>query len=160
MNVAVMRESRLLVYSTALIALMLSVLPLPVILAIIRPPVLVLIILYWSTMMPRVGGILIAFLGGIALDVLQGTQLGQHALALSFVSYLAIRLHLLTRAKPLFEQSLFVLVALLLYEAVLWAIDGWSGHPLNSWTRWVPAFTGALLWPVIAGLLGRTHSTR
>ena len=160
MNVAVMRESRLLVYSTALIALMLSVLPLPVILAIIRPPVLVLIILYWSTMMPRVGGILIAFLGGIALDVLQGTQLGQHALALSFVSSLAIRLHLLTRAKPLFEQSLFVLVALLLYEAVLWAIDGWSGHPLNSWTRWVPAFTGALLWPVIAGLLGRTHSTR
>jgi rod shape-determining protein MreD len=160
MNVAVIRESRLLVYATALIALMLSVLPLPVILAIIRPPVLVLIILYWSTMMPRVGGILIAFLGGIALDVLQGTQLGQHALALSFVTYLAIRLHLLTRAKPLFEQSLFVLVALLLYEAVLWAIDGWSGHPLNSWTRWVPAFTGALLWPVIAGLLGRTHSTR
>jgi rod shape-determining protein MreD len=160
MNVAVYRESRLLVYATALIALMLSVLPVPEILAIIRPPFLVLLVLYWSTMMPRAGGILIGFLGGIALDVLQGTQLGQHALALSFVTYLAVRLHLLTRAKPLFEQSLFALIALLLYEAVLWAIDGWSGHPVNTWTRWVPAATGALLWPVIAGLLGRTHSAR
>ena len=160
MNIGAPRESRLLVYSTALIALMISVLPLPQYLAIVRPPLLVLIILYWSTMTPRAGGILLGFLGGIALDVLQGSQLGQHALALSFVTYLAVRLHLLTRAKPIFEQSLFVVVALLLYETLLWAIDGWSGHPVNSLTRWVPAFTGALIWPVIVGVLGRTHSPR
>ena len=71
-----------------------------------------------------------------------------------------MRLHLLARAKPLFEQSLFALIALLLYEFVLWAIDGWSGHPLNSILRWLPAFSGAALWPVVAGLLGRTHSPR
>ena len=71
-----------------------------------------------------------------------------------------MRLHLLTRAKPMFEQSFFALGALLLHEAVLWAIDGWSGHPINSFTRWLPALTGAALWPVVVGLLGRTHSPR
>jgi rod shape-determining protein MreD len=160
MSLAGPRESRLLVYATALAGLLLTLLPLPKYLAFIRPPFLVLVILYWSTMTPRAGGILIAFLAGMMLDLLQGSQLGEHALALSFVTYLAVRLHLLTRAKPIFEQSLFALIALLLYETVLWAIDGWSGHPLNSPIRWLPALTGAAIWPVVVGLLGRTHTPR
>jgi rod shape-determining protein MreD len=160
MSLAAPRESRLLVYVTALAGLLLTLLPLPSLLGIIRPPFLVVVILYWSTMTPRAGGILIGFLAGLTLDLLQGTQLGEHALALSFVTYLAVRLHLLTRAKPIFEQSLFALIALLLYETLLWAIDGWSGHPLNSVLRWLPALTGAAIWPLTVGLLGRTHTPR
>ena len=160
MSLRTPRISGWLVYGTAGAALLLTLLPLPSLLAVIRPPLLVMTILYWSTLAPRTGGIFIGFAFGMALDVIQGEQLGQHALALSFVTYLAVRLHLLARAKPLFEQSLFALVALLLYEFVLWAIDGWSGHPLNSLLRWLPAFSGAALWPVVAGLLGRTHTPR
>lgn len=160
MSLRAPRISAALVYGTAGAALLLTLLPLPNLLAVIRPPLLVMTILYWSTLAPRTGGIFIGFAFGMALDVIQGEQLGQHALALSFVTYLAVRLHLLARAKPLFEQSLFALVALLLYEFVLWAIDGWSGHPLNSLLRWLPAFSGAALWPVVAGLLGRTHTPR
>jgi rod shape-determining protein MreD len=92
--------------------------------------------------------------------VLQGPLLGEHALALAFATYLAIRLHLLIRAKPLFEQSLFVFAALMVYEFLLWVIDGWSGHPLSTPTRWVHTLTGGLIWPVVAGVLGRFHSTR
>lgn len=154
------RESSLLVYITALIALMLTVLPLPQLLSIFWPQFLVLTILYWSTMTPRAGGILVAFLGGLALDVMMGTQLGQHSLALSLLGYLAIRAHLLTRAKPIFEQSLFVFGALLIYEGVLWAIDGWSGRDASSWTRWLHVVTGSMIWPVIVGLLGRLHAPR
>ena len=154
------RISPLLVYTTALAALLLMLVPLPTWLSVLRPPLLVVVVLYWSTMTPATGGIFIGFMAGMLLDLLQGAQLGQHALALSLVTYLAVRLHLITRAKPIFEQSLLVLVALLLYELVLWALDGWSGHPLNSVLRWLPPFTGAALWPVTAGLLGRTHSPR
>ena len=78
----------------------------------------------------------------------------------ALVTYLAIRAHLLTRAKPIFEQSLFVVVALLVYEGVLWAIDGFSGRDTGSWTRWMHVVTGALVWPLIVGLLGRLHSPR
>ena len=160
MNFGSPRISGWLVYGTAVAALLLTLVPLPDLLAVIRPPLLVMTVLYWSTLAPRTGGIFIGFAFGLALDIIQGEQLGQHALALSFVTSLAVRLHLLARAKPLFEQSLFALIALLLYEFVLWAIDGWSGHPLNSVLRWLPAFSGAALWPVVAGLLGRTHSPR
>jgi rod shape-determining protein MreD len=154
------RESRLLVYVTALIALMLTVLPLPQALSILWPYFLVLVVLYWSTMAPRAGGIFIGFLAGLCLDVLHGTQLGEHALALSFLTYVAIRFHLLTRAKPIFEQCLFVLAAMFVYEGLLWAIDGWTGQTVNSWTRWPPVLTSTLVWPLIVGLLGRLHSPR
>ncbi len=154
------RESALLVYVTALIALMLSVLPLPQLLSVAWPNLLVLVVLYWSTMTPRAGGMLIGFLAGLTLDLLNGSQLGQHAFALSLVTYLAIRLHLLTRAKPIFEQAIFVAVALFVYEATLWAIDGFSSHYTGGWTRWVHIASGTAIWPVIVGLLGRLHSPR
>jgi rod shape-determining protein MreD len=155
------RESTVLVYVSALIALTLSLLPLPQFMTIFWPNLLVLVVLYWSTMTPRAGGMLVGLLAGLTLDLMTGSQLGQHAFALSLVTYLAIRLHLLTRAKPIFEQALFVAIALLVYEVTLWAIDGFSGHHnTSSWTRWVPIATGSLIWPVIVGILGRLHSPR
>lgn len=154
------RESPLLVWVTALIALVLTLLPLPQWLAILWPNLLLLTVLYWSTMTPAVGGMLLGFVAGLALDVLGGAQLGQHALAFSLLTYLAIKLHLLTRAKPLFEQAVFALLALVLYEATLWAIDGFSSRSTGSWLRWMHIAPGAILWPIIVGLLGRLHAPR
>lgn len=154
------RHPRLTVLTTAVIALVLTVVPLPTWLAIVRPQFLVITVLYWSAMTPRAGGLLLGFASGLALDLFQGSLMGEHALALAFVTYLAVRLHLLLRAKPLFEQSLFVFAALMVYEFLLWLIDGWSGHPLSTPTRWVHAISGGLIWPVVAGVLGRFHSSR
>ncbi len=121
------RESLPAILLTSVVALVLNILPLPGWLPVIRPAFLVLAVLYWSTMAPFVAGMALGFFGGLALDVFQGSLLGEHALALSFLTYLALRLNLLTRAKPIFEQSLYVLVALLAYELLLWLIDGWTG---------------------------------
>jgi len=154
------RESRLMILLTAVVGLVLTILPLPTWLLVVRPHFLVLVVLYWSTMTPFLGGLMLGFLSGLALDVFQGSLLGEHALALSFVTYLAVRQHLMMRAKPLFEQSLYVFAALLAYETLLWALDGWTGHPTGSALRWVHTVVGALIWPVVAGVLGRFHSQR
>lgn len=154
------RESPLLAWITMLIALVLTLLPLPQWLAIVWPNLVLLTVLYWSTMAPSTGGVLIGFAAGLALDVLGGDQLGQHAFAFSLLTYLAIKLHLLTRAKPLFEQAIFALLGLLLYEATLWAIDGFSSRSTGSWLRWLHVPVGAILWPIVVGLLGRLHAPR
>ncbi|MFO1401517.1 MAG: rod shape-determining protein MreD [Steroidobacteraceae bacterium] len=154
------RESFGAIAITCVAGLVLSVVPLPHWLALLRPGFLLLVVLYWSTMAPFAGGILLGFLCGLALDVFQQSLLGQHALAVSMLAYLAIRFHLLMRAKPLFEQSLYALAALVAYEVVLWAIDGWTGHPRGGVARLLPAFTGALVWPMVVGVLGRFHTPR
>jgi rod shape-determining protein MreD len=152
------RYPRLTVLATTLAGLILTALPLPTWGAIVRPAFVVLVVLYWSMMTPRSGGLALGFCSGIALDVFQGSPLGEHALALVFVTYLATRFNLLVRAKPLFEQALFVFAALMVYEFLLWVIDGWGGHPLSLAVRWVHPATGALVWPLIVGVLGRFHS--
>ena len=141
---------------TAVVALVLTVLPLPPWLDVLRPVFLVLAVLYWSVNAPRAGDIALGFFAGLTLDVFQGPVLGQHALAL--VTYIAVREHQRIRSKPAFQQALFVFGALAVYEFVLFAIDGWSGHPVTSPLRWVHALTGALLWPPVAAILA--HGSR
>jgi rod shape-determining protein MreD len=151
-------EPRMRVLMSAIVALLLTALPLPFWLDVLRPEFLVLTALYWSIAAPRAGGIALGFLAGLALDVFQGAVLGQHALALCLVSYIAVREHQRIRAKPLFQQMLIVLAALSLYEFVVFAIDGWSGHPVTTPLRWLHIGTGALVWPVASAMLERTHS--
>ena len=143
---------------TALAALVLSVLPLPPLLDAARPAFLVLTVLYWSIAAPRAGGIALGWIAGLALDVLQGSVLGQHALALSLVTYIAAREHQRIRSKPPFQQALIVFGVLFVYEFVVFAIDGWSGHPITSPLRWLHTVTGALLWPFASAVLERSHN--
>jgi rod shape-determining protein MreD len=154
------RDSRLMILLTSIVGLVLTIVPLPAWLLPVRPAFAVLVVLYWSTMTPFAGGLALGFLVGLALDVFQGSLLGEHALALSFITYLAVRQHLMMRAKPLFEQSLYVFAALLAYELLLWAVDGWTGRAVSNPLRWLHTVFGALVWPVVAGVLGRFHTAR
>lgn len=159
MNVRV-REPRGALLLSAFIALIFQVVPLPGWLSVVRPAFLVIVVIYWSIAAPRAGGLIVPFACGLALDVFRGAVLGEHALALTLVAFLTMRFHLLIRNKPLFEQALIVFAVLTLYEFVIWCIDGWSGHTLNSGLRWLHPVTGGLLWPIFYGVLSRTHRPR
>jgi rod shape-determining protein MreD len=138
---------------SALLALVLMVLPLPTYLDIVRPPFLVLVVLYWSMAAPRAGGVGLGWFSGLLLDVFQGPVLGEHALALAAVAYIFCREHQRIRSKPDFQQSLIVLAALAFYEGFLFFMDAYSGHPLTSALRWIHILTGALLWAPVAIML-------
>ncbi|HTT02664.1 MAG TPA: rod shape-determining protein MreD [Steroidobacteraceae bacterium] len=142
---------------TALVGLILTVLPLPEWLAIARPAFLVLTVIYWSIAAPRAGGLALGFAAGLALDVFRGAVLGQHALALTTITYVAVREHQKIRSKPAFQQSLILFGALAVYEFIVFAIDGWSGHPVTTPLRWIHPLTGALVWPLAAAVLERSH---
>ena len=147
------RDSRTRLLLSALVALILTVLPLPWWLDVARPAFLVLTVIYWSVNAPRAGGLAIGFFAGLMLDVFQGPVLGEHALALSLITYIAVREHQRIRSKPAIQQALIVLAALIMYEVVLFMIDGWTGHPVTSPLRWVHTLSGALIWPAAAAIL-------
>ena len=148
---------RIAMLKTVVGALILTLLPLPSWLEIIRPGFLALTVLYWSIMAPRAGGVTLGWVCGLLLDAFEGPVLGEHALALAFLAYIAVREHQRIRSKPIFQQSLIVFAALVFYEVVLFAIDGWSGHPLTTPLRWVPTLTSALIWPAAAAILARSY---
>jgi len=132
----------------------LQVVPLPAVLALFRPSFAVLMVIFWSISSPTLGGIGLGFAVGLALDAYLGVVLGQHALATSLIAYVAIRQHLIIRNKPMFEQALYVGGLLLLWELVILAINGWTGHAVNGWIRLLPVVVGTVLWPVVIDWLG------
>jgi rod shape-determining protein MreD len=156
----VIAQGRGRLFVSAFVALVLTVLPLPPWLDVLRPAFLVLAVLYWSVNAPRTGGIALGFFAGLALDVFQGPVLGEHALALSLVTYLVVREHQRIRSKPAIQQALIVFAALVIYEIVLFMIDGWTGHAVTTALRWVHTLTGALIWPPAAAIFAYAAGRR
>ena len=156
MNLA-RREPRWAVAFTVLLALILQALPLPTWLDAVRPSFVGIVVIYWAIYAPHSGGIFAPWLAGLALDVFKGEVLGQNALAIALVAYIAMSFHQRLRNQTLVQQSLFVFAVLTLNEAVIWGIEGWSGHSVSSAWRWIQPMIGAMLWPFVALLVGRTH---
>jgi rod shape-determining protein MreD len=149
------RNPRLMLLALTLAALVLSAVPLPHILDLLRPDFVLLTVMWFALMLPRAGGLASAWIAGLVFDAFHGVVLGENALAFVVIAFLVHRFHLRMRMYPLSQQALVVLVLLLIYQFLLFWIDGVTGHPVNSWVRWLPVLTGALLWPVLTGFMGR-----
>jgi rod shape-determining protein MreD len=151
------RIRRLPMALSALVALALAVLPLPGALDAFRPDFLVLVVFYWSIESPRAGGLTLAFVSGLALDMIHGVVLGQHALALTLMAGWATHLRLRLRVFSMLSQCLTIFALLTGYQFVLFWVDGATGNPVTTFGRWLAPVIGAILWPLLAGILSRLH---
>ena len=150
----------LLPLGTLIIALLLSILPLPEVIVSFRPDWVAIVLVYWSLFKPGHFGFLTAFWLGLALDTLYGSLLGQHALALLTVTYIARHFHLRIRVFPIWQMSVTVLALLALYEFLLFWADGVAARTVPAVDRWVPVAIGALLWPLIFASMHRLLGTK
>jgi rod shape-determining protein MreD len=135
--------------------LALAAVPLPDSVAPLRPDWVAVVLLYWSLMAPRHFSLLTAFWMGIALDTLSGALLGQNALALLVVVYLAEKFYLRLRVFPLSQLAITVFLLLGLYEFILFWIDGMAGRTVPLVERWVPPLTGTLVWVALYMMFDR-----
>lgn len=132
---------------TVCIALLLTILPIPEWARPYRPQWVTLVLLYWAIALPHRVGVGSGFVAGIAMDVLTGTLLGQHALGLSIVTFVAIQLHQRIRVFPLWQQSLGVLVLLVIEHLLALWITGTTRGIAPGLNYWAVPLIGALLWP-------------
>lgn len=147
------RASGLRVTLTVILALIFSLVPLPDAIAPARPNLLLLFVIYWALSAPRIGGLMFAWLCGLAVDLLTGTLLGQHAAAFLFVAFLTHKFQLRMRIFPIYHQTLTVFMLLAVYEFLIFWIDGIIGQEVTTWLRWVPVISGALVWPIVIAVL-------
>ena len=138
-------------------ALALAIIPLPSALDALRPDFLVLVVFYWSIESPRAGGLALAFFAGLALDVINGVVLGQHALALTLTAAWATHLRLRLRVFSILSQTLTVFALLTAYQFILFWVDGATGNPVTSFGRWLAPVIGGTIWPLLAGTLSRVR---
>jgi rod shape-determining protein MreD len=106
-------------------------------------------------MQPMSFGLIAAWCCGILIDVIYGTPFGEHGLALAVAGYAVIRMRELLWTFPVWQQSVLLLPVFVLYEFVLFWIDGVAGAEVNQWWRWLPVLTTAVIWPFWASILER-----
>lgn len=149
MNRAPARQGGLIVTLTFVVALLLSMLPGPEWAERFRPDWVALVLIYWSVATPGLVGVGIGWLVGLVLDLLHGSVLGQHALALAVVAYIAHRLHLQVRMFPRWQQAATVLVLLLINQLLILWIKGVLGQAPTLWPNLTSSIVGMAIWPLV-----------
>lgn len=144
----------LLPLGTFVLALALSIVPLGDRVVPFRPDWVPLALIFWAVARPQHIGLLAAFAMGLALDMLTGSLLGRHALALLPVVYLALRLRLRIRVALAWQATVTVALMLVLYHFLLFWIDGVGQHAIPGAIAWAPLLSSALLWSVVMVALG------
>ncbi|HOP16194.1 MAG: rod shape-determining protein MreD [Gammaproteobacteria bacterium] len=138
---------RLVIIVTLCIAMLLTILPMPDWARPFRPQWVTLVMLYWAIALPHRVGVGSGFVAGIMLDVLTGTLLGQHALGLSVVTFVAIQLHQRIRVFPFWQQSLGILILLVIEHLLALWVTGATRGTSPGLIYWSVPLIGALLWP-------------
>lgn len=130
-----------------LVALMLTALPMPAWAALWRPAWVALVLIYWCMASPSYTGVIMGWVLGLFLDVLAGTLLGQHALALAVVAFVALRFHRQVRVLPIWQQCVSVFGLVFVYQALILWITGIQGMPVLASAYWSAPLVSMLLWP-------------
>ena len=138
---------------TFVCALFLTVIPLPEWARYVRPDWVGLVLIYLCMALPERVGVATGWFTGLLVDLLTGTLLGQHALALTVVAYLTLRFHQRLRLFPVLQQSLTVLVLLILHQLLALWISRIIGRPGVPWFFWMPSVLGMLIWPLVFSML-------
>ena len=133
--------------------LLLAIVPLPSVLEPLRPPWVTIGVIYWTMMWPRLCGPLTAFVFGLALDVLLGNLLGQHALSLTAVSFITLYFHLQIRIFPLWQLTATAFVLMVIDAFFNFWSDGIAGGPELGFARWSAVLAGGIAWAPAMALL-------
>ncbi len=138
-----------LIIISFVVALALTIVPLPAMLELLRPEWMAMVLIYWCMAVPSRVGVSIGWLVGLMLDVSRDALLGQYALAFALVAFLTLHLHQRLRIFPLWQQALSVGVLIMLECLIVLWIKGLLGQSPGIWKILIPAFSSILFWPVI-----------
>lgn len=139
--------------ASLLAVVVLTLMPLPALAEDARPYWAALVMIYWNLEAGRLRLLGQAFFGGLVLDLLTGSLLGQHALSLLIISYLVERFRFRIRFFPPWQQAAVILLLLFNDRIVQLWIIGLVGDQWPSWQWWLAPVVGMLIWPWLFLLL-------
>ena len=117
------------------------------------PDVLAVTLVFWNVHQPRRVGVGWAFLFGLLLDVHEGALLGQHALAYTLLSFVAITIHRRLLWFGILEQALQIVPLFFAAHLVSLVVRLAAGGMFPGWGILAAPLIEAALWPLVSWLL-------
>ena len=142
-------RQNLTIIITFLLAMLLSIVPLPVWFMEISPQWVWAVIIFWLTYTPQKIGPGIAWCIGLYMDLLLGTVLGEHALLFVLVAYVIQRFLAVVLAIPFWQKMLglgvVTLISILMQQVFSQLMGVAEFHGLLLWS----VLTTMLVWPLL-----------
>lgn len=117
------------------------------------PDLLAVALVFWNVHQPRRVGVGLAFVFGLLMDVHQGALLGQHALAYTLLSFVAITIHRRLLWFGVLEQALQIAPVFFAAAAVSLAVRLIAGDMFPGWWLLLAPALEAAIWPLATLLL-------
>jgi rod shape-determining protein MreD len=134
---------------TLLVSLMLMLIPLPAPIQPLKPYWPALFLLYWSLESSDRVTLGLAFCVGVGADIFDGVLLGEQALRLTALVFIALRFRSRLRFFPMWQQTLAVLGLLMNDRVLLFLVRVLGGEPMPPAAYWLSPFVGAAFWPFV-----------
>jgi len=123
---------------------------------IYRPDWLLMVLIFWNTILPERVNIGIGFIAGILLDVLLGYSLGLHSLAFAFVLYISSANHQSMKNYSIWQQTIVIGLMTAFYSLLVFWLQHWLTDAYFHFNYFWPIITTMLFWPWVFWLLYRT----
>lgn len=94
------------IYLTLIVAIILTMVPLPVAIDMFRPDWVALVVLYWVIALPHHLNVVSAWIVGLIMDILLGSTLGIHALSMAVISCVVAAQYQKIRNFSVWQQAL------------------------------------------------------
>ncbi|WP_157990988.1 rod shape-determining protein MreD [Candidatus Erwinia haradaeae] len=111
------------IWLSFLAALILQGIQWPELLSSFRPSWILLILIYWILITPDQINISTAFAVGIVTDLVYGSTLGVHSLALSVITYLVSRQNYKIFNLPIWQQVLYVIIFSWIMDMMVFGLE-------------------------------------
>lgn len=147
----------IIIFFTLLIALMASIMPMPLNADAFRPDWVLIVLMYWCMALPGRVNIITAWVMGFILDVLLGSVLGVHAAAMAISIYIIIGNHQKIRNFSIWQQALITGVLAALYHLVVFWLQRFLIDVVFLPSYLYPVITTIVLWPWVFYLLRKVR---
>ncbi|NQZ21673.1 MAG: rod shape-determining protein MreD [Colwellia sp.] len=138
---------RFIVILTLLIALIATIMPLPLSVDAFRPDWVLVVLIYWCLALPSRVNVISAGFVGLVLDVLLGSILGVHTAAMAIAVYIVAGNFQKIRNFSVWQQALIVGVLSALYHLIVFWMQRFLTDAVFLPSYLYPVITTIVLWP-------------
>ena len=142
---------------TLLVAIMASIMPLPLSVDAFRPDWVLIVLIYWCMALPGRVNIITAWVMGFLLDVLLGSVLGVHAAAMAMSVFIVAENFQKIRNFSIWQQALIAGVLSALYHLVVFWLQRFLIDASFITSYLYPVITTIILWPWVFYLLRKVR---
>lgn len=150
-------NNSIIIIFSLLIALMASIMPMPLSVDAFRPDWVLIVLIYWTMALPNRINIITAWVMGFLLDVLLGSVLGVHAAAMAVAIYIVAENFQKIRNFSVWQQALIAGVVAALYHLVVFWLQRVLIDVVFLPSYLYPVITSIILWPWMFLLLRKVR---